>query len=307
MFHRLAIRTAQSTLALAGLLLLVFFLSRLTGNPTDLYLPMSASLEAREAFAEKHGFNDPVLQQFLDYVRGILQFDLGDSIFQGRPAIDAVLEAFPVTLRLAAVTMALSFTIAVVVGSVAAMRPNGPFDRLASVLTLTSASAPDFWIAIVGILVFSVGFGLLPTSGMGGPLYWVLPVLVLSVRPIGLMTQVVRATMISALASSYAKTARAKGVPERRVVFGHALPNSMLPVVTVAADLTAGFINGAVVVETIFGWPGIGNLMLSAIVQRDFAVVQACILVTALAIFVMNVLVDLSYGWFDPRIRETST
>lgn len=296
-------RGGQSCIALMALLVLVFFLSRLTGNPTDLYMPMDASLEQREAFATKHGFNDPLYVQFGAYIANIARFDFGDSIFQGRPAMEAALEAFPVTLRLALITMVLALVLSVLIGSLAAYRPGGLFDRVASLLTISSASTPDFWLAIVGILIFSVTLGWLPTSGTGTFWHWLLPVGVLLVRPLGLLTQVVRMSMISALASPYVKTARAKGAPKRRVVFVHALRNSMLSVITVAGDQAAALINGAVVVETVFGWPGIGNLMIAAIKQRDFAVLQACILVTAVAIFLMNILIDFIYSRLDPRIR----
>lgn len=296
-------RTSQSFLALFCLLVLVFFLARLTGDPTALFLPMDATAEQREAFAERHGFNDPLLVQFWNYLVGLSRFDFGDSLFQGRPAIDAVLGAFPVTLKLAGVTMVLALALSIVIGSLAAWKPRGIFDRVASTLTIASASAPDFWLAIVGILVFAVSLGLLPTSGMGTPAHWVMPVIVLLVRPLGLLTQVVRAAMIGALSSAYVKTARAKGAGKARILFVHGLRNSMLTVITVAGDQAAALINGAVIVETVFGWPGIGNLMISAIKQRDFAVLQACILVTAFAIFVMNVLIDFTYSRLDPRIR----
>lgn len=304
--HRFVLRQgAQSLFALLCLLVLVFFLARLTGDPTNLYLPMDASLEQRAAFAEKHGFDDPMIVQFGRYLGSILRLDFGDSLFQGRPAIDAVLGAFPVTLKLAGITVVLSLFLAVVIGSLAAWRPRSIFDRIATILTIASASAPDFWIAIVSILVFSVTLGLLPTSGMGTAAHWVMPVAVLMVRPLGLLTQVVRAAMIGALASPYVKTARAKGAGKSRILFVHGLRNAMLTVITVAGDQAATLINGAVVVETVFGWPGIGNLMIQSIQQRDFAVLQACILVTAFAIFVMNLLIDLAYARLDPRIRNT--
>jgi len=296
-------RGGGSIVALMALLILVFFLSRLTGNPTDLYMPIDASLEQREAFATKHGFNDPLYIQFGTYLADIAKLNFGDSIFQGRPAMQATLEAFPVTLGLALITMVLALGLAVLIGSLAAYRPNGLFDRVASLLTISGASTPDFWLAIVSILIFSVTLGWLPTSGTGSFWHWILPVGVLLVRPLGLLTQVVRMSMISALSAPYVKTARAKGARKRRIVFIHALRNSMLSVITVAGDQAAALINGAVVIETVFGWPGIGNLMISAIKQRDFAVLQACIIVTAIAIFLMNMIIDFAYSRLDPRIR----
>lgn len=297
-------RTLQSLIALAGLIVLVFFLSRLTGDPTNLYLPLDASLEAREEFREKYGFGDPIIVQFGRFLSGLTALDFGESIRKARPAAEVVLEALPWTLTLAAITMTLAMTGAILIGSLAAAQPGSAFDRTASILTLSAASAPDFWIAITGILVFAVALGWLPTSGTGTVWHWVLPLTVLLVRPLGLLVQVVRGAMITALASPYVKTARAKGVDERRITFVHGLRNSMLPVITVAGDQAAGIVNGAVIVETIFGFPGVGKLMIDAIIQRDFAVVQAAVLMTAFIIFVMNILIDIGYAMLDPRVRH---
>lgn len=300
----LARRTLHSVVSLVGLLVLVFFLARLTGDPTNLYLPLDASLETRAQFAERHGFNDPVIEQFGRFVAGLARFDFGTSLRQQRSAMTIALEAFPATLKLAAVAMTLAIGGALIVGALAGYRPGGTFDRVASVLSLGGASAPDFWVAIMAILLFAVVLGWLPTSGTGGPAYWVMPIGILLIRPFGLLVQVVRGAMMTALASAYVKTARAKGVRERSVIFVHALRNSMLPVITVAGDQAAGIVNGAVIVETVFGWPGIGKLMIDAVMQRDFAVIQASILVTAVAIFAMNILIDIAYAVLDPRIRH---
>lgn len=300
----LARRTLHSVVSLVGLLVLVFFLARLTGDPTNLYLPLDASLETRAQFAERHGFNDPVIEQFGRFVAGLARFDFGISLRQQRSAMTIALEAFPATLKLAAVAMTLAIGGALIVGALAGYRPGGTFDRVASVLSLGGASAPDFWVAIMAILLFAVVLGWLPTSGTGGPAYWVMPIGILLIRPFGLLVQVVRGAMMTALASAYVKTARAKGVRERSVIFVHALRNSMLPVITVAGDQAAGIVNGAVIVETVFGWPGIGKLMIDAVMQRDFAVIQASILVTAVAIFAMNILIDIAYAVLDPRIRH---
>ncbi len=297
-------RALYSFVSLSGLLILVFFMARLTGNPGNLYLPIDATLEARQAFTEKHGFDDPVHVQFGRYVAQLARGDLGDSIRQQRPAIDIVLEAIPVTLWLAAVTMTIALFGAILIGALAAYRPGGAFDRIASISSLAGASAPDFWIAITAILVFSVGLRWLPTSGMDGFASWLMPIAVLTIRPFGLLVQVVRGSMLTVFSSAYVKTARAKGVKERSVIFVHALRNAMLPIITVAGDQAAAIANGAVIVETIFGWPGIGKLMIDSIVQRDFAVIQASILVTAIVILSINIAVDITYAILDPRIRH---
>lgn len=303
--HRFLIRRAfYSLVSLAGLLILVFFLARLTGDPGNLYLPLDSTQETRQAFTEKHGFDDPVLIQFGRYITDLVQGDMGVSLRKQRPALDIVLEAIPVTLTLALIAMSIALAGAILIGSIAAYKPGGLFDRVASISSLVSASAPDFWVAITAIIVFSVTLQWLPTSGMGGPVYWVMPLLVLVIRPFGLLVQVVRSSMLSVFGSAYIKTARAKGVKERAVIFIHALRNAMLPVITVAGDQAAAIANGAVIVETIFGWPGIGKLMIDSIVQRDFAVLQAAILVTAFVILCINILVDITYAVLDPRIRH---
>lgn len=297
-------RMVHSAIALIGLVIAVFFLARLTGDPTNLFLPIDASLETRAQFAAKHGFDRPVTEQFVSFMGDVAEGDLGYSLRKQRPAMELVLEAYPTTLKLAGVTMLIAVVLAVVVGALAAYRPGGVFDRVSGVTSLAAASAPDFWVAITGILVLSVSLGLLPTSGMGGFPYWIMPVTVLALRPFGLLVQVVRASMLTALSSAYVKTARAKGVQERSVIFVHALRNACLSIVTVAGDLAVGLINGAVIVETVFGWPGVGKLMIDAVIQRDFPVVQASVLATATAIFLMNIVIDLLYVAIDPRIRH---
>ena len=299
----LAKRAIASLVSLAFLVVAVFFLSRLTGDPTDLYLPVDASIEARDQFRQIHGLNDPLIVQFGRYLGDLVVLDFGESIRRARPALEVVLEAFQWTLALALMTMALVTAAAITIGSLAAFHVGGIFDRIATFFSLIGASAPDFWIAIVAIVFFSVYLGWLPTSGTGSPLHWVLPIAVLFIRPFGLILQVVRGSMITALGSAYVKTARAKGVAARPIIFIHALRNAMLPVITVIGDQLAGMLNGVVIVETIFGFPGVGKLMIDSILQRDFSVILASIIVTALAIFIMNLLIDVAYAILDPRIR----
>lgn len=297
-------RAVASLLSLLGLMILVFFLSRLTGDPAVLFLPIDATEEMKQQFRALHGLDQPLLTQFGVYVLDLLRFDFGMSLRRARPALEVVLEAYAWTLPLALLTMSLVMVSAIVLGSLAAFNVGGFFDRLVSIVSLIGASAPDFWIAIVAIVVFSIGLGWFPTSGVGTPWHWILPVAVLFIRPFGLVVQVVRGSMLSALSSAYVKTARAKGVKNGPLIFVHTLRNGMLPVITVIGDQAAALLNGAVIVETIFGFPGVGKLMIDSILQRDFNVVLAAIMVTAVAIFVMNILIDLAYGVLDPRIRH---
>ncbi|MBT2232547.1 ABC transporter permease [Nonomuraea sp. NEAU-A123] len=300
-------RIASSAIPLVVVILGVFYLARLTGDPSNLYLPLSATPEMRAEFAARHGFDQPLLVQFGDYLAQVFRLDFGESLRTAEPAADAVLRAFPATLQLAGATMILAILGAIVVGSWAAYRPNSLADRVASFTSTTAASMPDFWFAIMGVLVFAVALGWLPTSGTESAAAWVLPVLTLLIRPFGVLVQVVRGAMVTALSAPYIKVARSKGAGELRVVFGHALRNAAPPALTVAGDLTVGLVNGAVVVETIFGWPGIGKLMITSILQRDFAVLQAAVLVTAITIFALNIVIDACYALLDSRVRQGVT
>jgi peptide/nickel transport system permease protein len=297
-------RAIASLLSLLGLLVLVFFLSRLTGDPAALFLPIDATEEMKAQFRAINGLDLPLMEQFGRYVWDFLHLDFGESLRKARPAIDVVLEAYAWTLPLALITMALVVVASIILGALAAFNVGGFFDRLVSIISLIGASAPDFWIAIVAIVIFSINLAWLPTSGVGTPWHWILPIAVLFVRPFGLIVQVVRGSMLAALSAPYVKTAKAKGVRNLPIIFVHTLRNAMLPVITVIGDQAAAMLNGAVIVETIFGFPGIGKLMIDSILQRDFNVVLAAIMVTAIAIFLMNILIDVAYGLLDPRIRH---
>ncbi|HEX6358820.1 ABC transporter permease [Actinophytocola sp.] len=298
-------RVVSSAIPLVFVVLGVFVLARLTGDPVNLYLPLSATAEQRAEFAAAHGFDQPILSQLWDYLGQVVRLDFGESLRTGQPAGEMVLTAYPATLQLAAVTMLIAIAGAVLIGSLAAYRPNSLADRTSSFLSMTAASIPDFWFAIMGVLVFGVSLGLLPTSGVdGGFEVWILPVATLLIRPFGVLVQVVRGSMVGALSAPYVKVARSKGASEKRVVFGHALRNATTPVLTVAGDLTIGLVNGAVVVETIFGWPGIGKLMIDSILQRDFAVLQAAVLLTAVTIFLLNIVIDVCHALIDARVRQ---
>jgi peptide/nickel transport system permease protein len=295
-------RAFNSLIALLGLLIAVFFLTRMTGDPASLYLPDNATPEMRHAYAVANGYADPVIIQFGHYVWGLLHLDFGMSMREQRSAMLTVLDALPTTLTLTGIALLLSLTVTVLIGALAANKPGGLFDRLATTLSLAGASAPDFWVALVGVLVFAVTFRLLPTSGTGGPQYWIMPVFVVCLRPLGLVTQVVRGTMIGVLSAPYIKTAKAKGLG-RRAMLTQALKSSLLPVITVGGDIAVGMVNGSIIAETIFGLHGVGKVTIDAITQRDFAVVQSAVLVVAIAIFVLNIVIDVLYALVDPRIR----
>ncbi|HEY4200439.1 MAG TPA: ABC transporter permease [Devosiaceae bacterium] len=296
-------RVVESIFSLVCLVCAVFVVARMTGDPGKLYLPVTATDQMISDFNKLHGFDQPIWKQFIDFAIGLLRLDFGASLRRQQPALNVVLEAYPTTLQLVSVTILLALIIGVILGSLAAFRPRSIFDRMATSLAVSAASFPDFWMALMGVLIFSVALHWLPTSGTGTPLHWILPLLVLIMRPLGSLVQVVRGSMIEALSSPYVEAARGRGTPPVRVIFLHALRNAAIPAITVLGVQTAGILNGAVVVETIFGWPGIGRLMINAIFDRDFAVVQAAVVVTALAIFLLNIVIDILYGVIDPRVR----
>ncbi|QOD03582.1 ABC transporter permease [Pseudarthrobacter sp. BIM B-2242] len=299
-------RIVSSALPLVVVIVGVFALARMTGNPASLYLPLNATQQMRDDFTERNGLDQPLLVQMADYFGGVLRLDFGQSLRTGQDAAAMALRAFPATLQLAATTMVLAVILAVVVGCWAALKPNGIADRISSFVSMAAASIPDFWLAIVGIWIFAITLGWLPTSGVSGASAWVLPIATLLLRPFGVLVQIVRGSMVSALSEPYIKLARSRGAGELRVVTHHALRNAAAPALTVAGDLTVGLVNGAVVVETIFGWPGIGKLMIDSILQRDFAVLQAAVLLTAVAIFALNILIDMGYALLDARVRPVT-
>jgi peptide/nickel transport system permease protein len=296
-------RARHGVLSIVGIVVLVFVLSRLTGSPARLYLPEDATADMVAQFNAQNGFDRPVVVQLLSFLKGTAQLDFGHSLLYGEPALNVVLARYPATLLLAFFSMLIATTLGVVFGSLAAAQKDSFADKVSRVTSLGALSVPDFWVGIMGIAVFAVYLGILPTSGAAGPQYWILPVLTLILRPVGILAQVVRTSMVDALAADYVRVAKSKGVSERAIVFKHALRNAAIPIVTVAGVLMAGVVNGALVVETVFGWPGIGNLMVTAIHGRDFAVIQAVVLVTGTAIIILNFGIDLAYSWLDPQIR----
>jgi peptide/nickel transport system permease protein len=303
MLKFLSVRLTTSAVALLGVMVLVFFLARLTGSPAALYLPVDATDAMVEAFNRQNGFDQPLLTQFANFVGDAMRLDFGQSLAQQRPASVAALSAMPQTILLAVVAMTLTLLVAIPLGVFAALRVNTAVDRAITVFSLFTASIPDFWFALVCVLVFSVNLGLLPTSGQTSLLSWVLPVATVVLHPVGVLTQVVRGAMLETLNAGYVQNARARGYSWRRLAFRHALRNAALPIITVAGDRAAGMVNGAVIVSAVFAWPGIGQVLVDAVYNRDFAVIQAGVFVVGIAVILLNIMVDLIYAAADPRIR----
>lgn len=297
-------RALHSIFSLLGLVTLVFVLARLTGDPANLYLPIDATPETRAAFRHEHGFDQPLLVQLGEFAGDLMRRDFGYSLWHKRPALPTVLERLPSTVQLALLSTGLAIGLAVLLGCLAALKPLSLADRLTGFVSLLAACTPDFLLGLAFMYLFAVQLHWLPTSGRGAWVHAVLPVATLVVRPLGVLTQVVRTAMIEQLGAQYVVTARSKGLPTLRVIFKHAFRNALVPVLTVSGDVLARLLNGAVVVETVFGWPGIGKLTIDAIFERDFAVIQAAVFVVAVITFLVNFLVDLTYMAADPRIRS---
>jgi peptide/nickel transport system permease protein len=251
-------RLIYSIFILIGLVIAVFFVTHLLGDPARLMLRAEATEEQVQSLREELGLDDPIMVQFGRYLGDVVRGDFGESLWQRVPAMPIVLDRLPATLYLAAATLLIAVPLAVVLGIISAIKPRSPADRAVTLFSLAGVSTADFWLGLMLILVFAVELGWLPTSGYGGPKYVILPALALAVRPIGRISQVVRSSMMDEMSRPYVTTARAKGLGERVVVFYHTLKNASIPMITLLGDEAAALLNGAVVIETLFGWPGIG-------------------------------------------------
>jgi peptide/nickel transport system permease protein len=281
----------------------VFFVTHLVGDPASLMLRPEATEEQRQAVRDRLGLNDPILVQFSRFVSGAVRGDFGESIWQRVPALPVVLDRVPATLYLASATLLLSVPLAIVLGILSAVHPRSVADRIVTLIALGGASTADFWLGLMLILFFAVRLGWLPTSGYGGLQFVLLPALALAFRPLGRVSQVVRSAMLDQFNQPYVTTARAKGLTERIVVYLHTLKNAAIPITTLIGDEAASLLNGAVVIETVFGWPGVGILLIQAIERRDLPLIEASVIIIAVMIVTVNLLVDLTYTVIDPRVR----
>ncbi len=299
----LARRLAQSLLVVLGVSFVVFFILHLTGDPALLLLPQDATADDIQKFREAMGFNDPFLVQYWRFLKGAAQGNFGDSVRHGEPAMALVVERLPATFQLAGAAMLIALVIAIPAGIISAVRRNTPVDYFSTVVALLGQSMPTFWLGIMLILIFSVQFNLLPSSGRGDLQHLVLPSITLGLFTTARMTRLTRSGMLEVLGQDYIRTARAKGVNEPPVVWKHALRNAAIPILTIAGIELGALLGGSVITETIFAWPGVGRLSVQAIYNRDYPVVQASVFLLATTFVVVNLVVDLVYTYLDPRIR----
>ena len=299
-------RLLQAIIVIFGVLTVVFIILRLTGDPVRLMLGENASEEAITYMTHELGLDRPLYVQYFAYMGRVARGDFGNSLSQaGKPALPIVLSRYPATLRLAFLALAYSVILATLFGIISAIYRYSVFDNAVMFLALFGQSVPNFWLGIMLILIFAVNLGWLPSQGFEGwnPRYIILPMLTLAAPGLARLTRLVRSGMLDVLGQDYVRTARSKGLKETRVVFGHALKNAAIPLVTIIGLDLGVLLGGAVVTEQIFTWPGVGLTIIEAINRRDFPVVQAAVFIIAVTFVVINLGVDLLYTWLDPRVR----
>jgi len=297
-------RLLGALLVILGVISIVFLLIHLIpGDPVEIMLGESASTADREALRTALGLDLPIVVQFQNYLYGLSQLDLGTSIHFRRPVSALVLERLPATGLLALVTLIITLSLALPLGIIAAVRRNTWWDTGAMSFSMLGVSIPNFWLGPVLILVFSLWLGWLPVSGRSGLASVILPALTLATGLMAVLSRMVRSSMLEVLGEDYMRTARAKGMPPRRVILHHGLRNALLPVITMLGLQLGALLAGAVITETVFSWPGIGLLTIESIQSRDYPVVQACVLLISVTYVLVNLLTDLAYAWIDPRVR----
>lgn len=307
-------RIAQLVPVVLVLTVAVFgFVELLPGSIVDTLIGTEGGddAETRAVLAKEYGLDRPVYERYAIWLGRALQFDFGHSLVTRRPISTELLSRIPATVYLASVGIVLSMLIAIPLGTFAAVRRNTAVDYSAQVTSLVGISIPEFWFAILCVLLFSLYLGWLPSSGYVSPLvdFWgslkflILPAAAIGFRQAAFTTRLTRSSMLDELSKEYVDTARAMGLPERRVIFRYTLRNAMIPTVTISGLQLANLLGGTVVLESIFAWPGIGRAIFEAILQRDYPLIQAGILVLGVIVVVMNLLVDLAYRFLNPRVK----
>ena len=297
-------RFARAGLTIAMVVTFAFVVLRLSGDPAQIILGADAEPDAVNAFRASWGLDDPVWLQYFRYFGAILSGDLGRSMRDGRDAMTLVLERIPATLVLTLPALAIKLALGIPAGMLAALHRNSLLDRAVMALAVAGFTVPSFVLGLLLVLVFAVQLGWLPSGGQGTWQHTVLPVITLGVGGAAVLARFTRSAMLEVLSQPYIRTASAKGVPWGAVVRGHALPNAAIPTVTIIGFMVGSLIAGAVVVESVFSWPGVGRLLVVAVANRDLAVVQCVLLLVAATMVASNLVVDLLYGVLDPRLRS---
>jgi len=296
-------RLGQSALVVLLSLSAVFAMVRLSGDPVLLFMPMDIQAKDVNEFRQRLGFNDPLSVQYARFIGGAVRGDFGESLRYRRDALGLVLERLPATLLLAGTSLLLTLLIAVPVGIMSAVWRDGPFDQLGTLATVLGQAVPGFWLGLMMIYLFAVQLRWLPTGGMGTASHVIMPSIVLAAFFSARIARLTRSAVLDILGEDYVLTARAKGLASIRVIGKHTLRNAAIPIVTLAGLEAGQLLGGTVITETIFAWPGLGRLTVQALLNRDFPVVLAAVSFTSIVYTTLNLLVDVAYGWLDPRVR----
>ncbi len=297
-------RLAYAVFVLWGAVTIVFVTVRIVpGDPAQLMVGAQGTRQDVEALRHRFGLDRPLAVQYAGYLGEAARLRFGDSLRLEEPAVQAVLQRLPATVTLALTAMALAVVTSLPLGIVAAMSRRSILDHAVSVVSLLGQSVPNFWLGIMFILIFARTLRWLPSGGIGGVAHLILPAVSLALLVIGVLTRLTRSGLVDVVHEDYVRTAYAKGLGTRPVIARHALPNALIPVITVAGLQLGHLLAGAVIVETVFAWPGVGRLLVDAISNRDYPIVQAAVLFITAGFILVNLLVDLSYAYLDPRIR----
>ena len=307
MGHFIVVRLLQAIVALLGISLLIFILVRASGDPTMLMRTATTTEEEIANIKEQLGLDKSNPEQYWIFLKTLAHADLGESIIKRRPVVEMIGEALPNSLKLALSSFAVTMILAMLLGVLAATRRDSWIDNGVKFIAILGQALPTFWVGIVAIFFFSVKWHLLPTSGLGGPTHYFMPVGTMAFFLLPGMMRLVRSGMLDVLDSEYIKLARIKGLPERMVIWKHAFRNALIAPLTAAGLIFANLITGALVIEQVFNWPGIGRLSIEGMVARDFPIVQGVTLMVAALVLSVNLLVDILYAYIDPQIRYQRT
>jgi peptide/nickel transport system permease protein len=293
----------QAIIVLVGVLILTFFMVRLTGDPAAAMLSREASPEQVAAFRQQMGFDRPLPVQFLDFAARAFVGDFGNSLHFRLPALPLVLERLPATVQLAGVALVMAIVIAIPLGLVGGATPGSPVDVVGRTIGLLGQTVPSFWLALVMIIVFAVRLRWFPTSGRDTPLAIVMPAFVLSLGTMGRLVRLTRSSVLEIMGEDYIRTARSKGLAPNVIFFRHALKNAAIPLVSVIGIQFGYMLGGSVIIESVFAWPGLGRMAADSIAIRDFPLVQAIAFFTSVIVVALTLVTDLAYALIDPRIR----
>lgn len=300
----IAIRLAQSLFALWGMSIIVFGLARITGDPMDVILPLEATAEHRQQITEQWGLDRPLPVQYVTFLGNALRGDFGDSLkYQGQSAMGLVGQRLPATLQLASFSLIISVAIALPLGVLSAVKRDTPLDYIGKIIALLGQSMPTFWLGVMLMWIFAVHFKLFPVYGSGGLRHMILPAIALGWFQVAALMRLVRSSMLDILDSEFVKLARIKGIPEWKVIWKHCLRNAAIAPLTYFGIIAAALMTGAVVIESVFSWPGTGLLAVDSIRARDYQVIQAVVIVFSTIFITANLVVDILYAYLDPRIH----